>query len=68
MSGGSGRDVVARRTNTIVMSYLDDAEGDAVPCAPSIAALVDRLAARLALTLMLLSRAASPGAGLRRSM
>lgn len=42
--GGSGWYFIDRRTDTIVMNYIDDAEGEAVACAPSVAALVDRLA------------------------
>jgi hypothetical protein len=48
--GGSGWYSIDRRTNMIVMDYVDDADSEAIACAPSVAALVDRLA-QLALAL-----------------
>jgi hypothetical protein len=42
--GGSGWYFIDRRTNMIVMDHIDDADSAAIACAPSVAALVDRLA------------------------
>ena len=42
--GGSGWYFIDRRTDTIVMNYIDDADSRPVVCATSVAALVGRLA------------------------
>ncbi|MDP8908603.1 MAG: SMI1/KNR4 family protein, partial [Chloroflexota bacterium] len=39
--GGSGWDFIDRRTNTVVMNYIDDANSEPIACAPSVVALVD---------------------------
>lgn len=42
--GGSGWYFIDRLTNTIVMNYIDDANSEAIACARSVTALVERLA------------------------
>ncbi len=42
--GGSGWYFIDRRTNTVVMNYIDDANSEPIACAPSVVALVDLLA------------------------